>query len=97
MRNLVASLALLPLAACQIAQSDGTAPGPLPGTCRAAALDQFIGQPASTELGANMLKASGARTIRWVPKGGAVTMDYRGDRITVALDGDNKVMRASCG
>ncbi|WP_294121104.1 I78 family peptidase inhibitor [Sphingomonas sp.] len=97
MRNLVASIALLPLAACQIAQSDGTAPGPLPGTCRAAALDQFIGQPASTELGVNMLKASGARVIRWVPKGGAVTMDFRGDRITVALDDDNKVERASCG
>lgn len=97
MRNLIASLALLPLAACQIAQSDATAPGPMPGTCRAAALDQFIGQPASTELGAQILKASGARTIRWAAKGSAITMEYSAERVTVALDGDNKVERANCG
>ena len=97
MRLTIASIALLPLAACQIAQSDGTAPGPLPGTCNNAALEQFTGQPASTELGERMLRASGARAIRWVPKGSAVTMEYRADRVTVSLDGDNKVERASCG
>jgi len=44
-----------------------------------------------------MLAASGARVIRWVPKGGVVTMDYRADRITAYLDGSNQVERASCG
>jgi len=97
MRNMVASLALLPLAACQIAQSDATAASPLPGTCRPAALDQFTGQPASQQLGARILAASGARLIRWVPKGGVVTMEYSAERVTVLLDGDNRVERASCG
>jgi hypothetical protein len=96
MRTLSA-IFLLPLAACTVAQSDGTAPGPVPGTCNNEVLQQFVGQPASTELGAKMLKASGARVIRWVPKGGAVTMDYRHDRLTVALDEANRIERASCG
>jgi len=97
MRLWIASLALLPLGACTVAQSDGTAPGPMPGTCRPAALDQFTGQPASQELGARILAASGARLIRWVPKGGVVTMEYSAERVTVLLDETNRVERASCG
>ena len=61
------------------------------GACRSEALAQFIGQPASQELGARMLAASGARIIRWVPKGGVVTMDFSPDRLTVQLDGANRV------
>jgi hypothetical protein len=95
----LATLAILPLAACTIATSDATAdrPPPLEGTCRNEALAQFTGQRASQELGARMLRASGARIIRWVPKGGVVTMDFSPERISVLLDGSNRVERASCG
>jgi hypothetical protein len=48
-------------------------------------------------LGERMLRASGARTIRWVPQGSAVTMEFNAERITVQLDGSNRVERASCG
>ena len=44
-----------------------------------------------------MLRESGARALRWVPKGMMVTMDYRGDRLTVHLDAANRVERANCG
>jgi len=97
MRLTIASLALLPLAACQIAQSDATAPGPPPGTCDGAKLAQFVGQPASEELGARILAASGAGAIRWVPKDGVVTMEFNAQRVTVQLDGSNRVERANCG
>ena len=103
MRLILANLALAPLAACTIATSDATADrGPinspnLPAACNKAALAQFVGQPASEELGARMLRESGARTIRWVPKGGVVTMDFSPHRLTVQLDGSNRVERASCG
>jgi hypothetical protein len=97
MRSIVAAFALIPLAACTIAQSDATAIGPTPGTCHNETLAQFAGQPASPALGKRMLTASGARVIRWVPKGGAVTMDFRADRITAYLDGSNRIERASCG
>lgn len=66
-------------------------------SCRRAALAGFVGMPATQELGARMLRESGARTLRWVPKGMMVTMDYRGDRVTAYLDTANRVERASCG
>jgi hypothetical protein len=97
MRSVFATFALIPLAACTIAQSDATATSTAGGTCRPQPLAQFVGQSSSQELGARILAASGARVIRWVPKGGVVTMDYREDRVTVQLDGSNRIERASCG
>jgi hypothetical protein len=98
MRQFV-SLALLPLAACTIATSDATAdnPPPAPATCRDETLSQFIGQPATQDLGDRMLKASGARIIRWVPKGGVITMEFSPERLTIQLDGSNRVESANCG
>lgn len=97
MRHFV-SLGLLPLAACTVAQSNATAQNaPPPATCRNESLAQFTGQPASQELGHQIMLASRARVVRWVPKGAAVTMDFREDRVTVYLDGSNRVERASCG
>jgi Peptidase inhibitor I78 family len=95
----VFTLGLLPLAACTIATSDATGDTlpPVPAECRNEVLAQFVGQPASQELGARMLAASGAKTIRWVPNGGVVTMDFSPHRLTVQLDGSNRVERASCG
>src|SRR5687767_3738877 len=97
--RLFATLSLLPLAACTIATSDQTGDGlpPVPANCSNATLSQFVGQPASQDLGAQMLRASGARTIRWVPKGGMVTMDFSPTRLTVQLDGSNRVETANCG
>lgn len=99
MRRTIAVLAVLPMAACTIATSDQTAgPGSEPsGTCRSEPLAQFVGQSASQDLGARMLSASGAKTIRWVPKGGVVTMDFSPSRLTVQLDGSNRVESANCG
>lgn len=98
MRQL-APLALLPLAACTIATSNATAdaPPPMTSNCRNESLTQFTGQQASQELGDRMLRASGTRILRWVPKGGVVTMDFSPERITVLLDDSNRVERASCG
>ena len=66
-------------------------------TCRREGLAGYVGQPATQALGARMLRESGARTLRWVAKGMMVTMDYRGDRLTVHLDANNRVERANCG
>lgn len=67
------------------------------GECKADAAANLVGQTPSAELGAKALSATGARTIRWVLPGQAVTMDYRADRLTVSIDGDYKVERLSCG
>ena len=93
MRKIVL-LALAPLAACTSIQP---ATAPASGdACSPAILGQFTGQPASGDLGAQMLRATGRTALRWVQPGMAVTMDYREDRLTVYLDAANKVERASC-
>ena len=92
--------AFLPLALSLVAcstVSEPAAPGEPAMTCRGDDLAQFVGKAATADLGAEMLRVSGARTIRWVPKGGMVTMDFRGDRLTVQLDAANRVERANCG
>jgi len=72
------------------------APG-MDGQCDNDALGGFTGQKATAEVGAAMLKASGATVIRWVPPGSAVTMDFRADRLTVSYDAAMVITRASCG
>lgn len=98
MRQLI-TFAVLPLAACTVATSNATADStpPAPAECRNESLAQFTGQPASQLLGERMLHASGARILRWVPQGSVVTMEFNAERITIMLDGSNRVERASCG
>ena len=56
----------------------------------------FVGQKATAETGARLLKATKARTLRWVPPRTAVTMDFRPDRLTVTYNDDLVIERVSC-
>ena len=67
------------------------------GLCRSDGLEQFHGRVASVELGRELQRVSGARLIRWVLPGMAVTMDFSPHRLTVQLGVGNVVERASCG
>ncbi len=67
------------------------------GPCRNEGLDRFVGQTVTAALGAEMLKASGARTLRWGAPGSAMTMDFRPDRLTVSYDEGMRVTSARCG
>lgn len=97
MRSALAILCLMPMSACMVAPSGQPGTGDLIESCRNEPLGEFVGQTANQELGGRMLSASGARMIRWVPKGGVVTMDFRGDRLTVGLDEANRVETVRCG
>ena len=66
-------------------------------TCKADAAQSYIGQTATADVGGALVKASGARTLRWVPPRSAVTMDYRPDRVNVTYDDAYKIARISCG
>lgn len=65
--------------------------------CRADGLSQFVGQAATSAVGADMLRASGARLIRWVAHGAVVTMEFNPARVTVQLDPANRIVSANCG
>src|SRR3546814_12649987 len=78
---------LIALAGCASAQT-GEVANPLTNSttgeaCRSEQLNQFVGQKADADLGAKMMNVSGARVLRWVAPGMAVTMDFRADRLTV--------------
>lgn len=93
MRRLMLGAAIL-LPACATAPA---APPEMSGTCRNGGLDRFVGQPATAEVGAQMLAASGARTLRWVAYGMMVTMDFSPSRLTVRLTKDSRIESANCG
>ena len=85
------------LSACTAADSAG--PGdirPPKGECMAEPGQAFIGQKATGEVGTELLKATGATSLRWVPPRTAVTMDFRPDRLTVSYDDDMAIDRVSC-
>lgn len=67
------------------------------GACNASALADLVGQPRSDALGADAMKRSGARSLRWISPGMAVTMDFREDRLNIELDAANKVVSSRCG
>ena len=69
----------------------------LGGECRGAGLDQFQGRTASVDTGRDLQRVSGARLVRWVKPGMAVTMEFNAQRVTVQLDSANRIVRASCG
>ena len=97
--RLASLLPMFSLVACAtVASEPATAdPAEPAGVCRNDALASFVGQPRSEALGTQMLTASGAKVLRWVPKGTMVTMDFRDDRLTVYLDASNRIERAVCG
>ena len=90
-------LALLAACAGASGQGPATPPPTAEGPCRNEGLDRFIGQTASAAIGADMLRASGARTLRWGAPGMAMTMDFRPDRLTVSYDGKMVITTARCG
>lgn len=98
--RILALAAALPLAACAASEAPAETAPPSPpaeAVCNADAVQSLIGQTATADVGAQLLKGSGARTLRWVPPRTAVTMDFRPDRLTVSYDDTLKIERVSCG
>lgn len=89
--------AVLPLAACAANATPATPAPPADMTCNAGAVQSYVGQTATADVGARLLREAGARTLRWVPPRTAVTMDYRDDRLTVSYDDAYKITQISCG
>ena len=67
------------------------------GTCTDEGVDRYIGQQASSELGADILRTTTADRLRWINRDTLVTADYREDRINVDLDDTGRVTGMRCG
>lgn len=92
MRALLLALPALALSGCVTVH-----PPDMAGTCHADAAQSYIGRTASAEVGADLLRLTHARQLRWVAPGMTVTMDYRGDRLTVSYDQAMRITNISCG
>ena len=66
-------------------------------SCDASRANGLIGQMQTEELGEQALRLTGARTLRWITPGMAVTMDYSPSRLNIRLDGGRRVTGFDCG
>jgi len=97
-RELGAVAALLLLAACAT-QASPPPPGggSSTGVCNAEPAQSVVGQAYADALAAELQAKAGAKLLRVIRPGQAVTMDFREDRLNVELDESGKVKRVSCG
>jgi hypothetical protein len=93
----LAGLAALAIGCTTITPGDEVPEAGGGGACRTEPLAGLVGRPATQQLGAEALRLSGARTLRWIRPGDMVTMDYRTDRLNVHLDANNRTERFACG
>jgi len=93
MKSLIAALALS-LPACATTPTDAS---PARAGCSAEAGAPLVGRSATAALGAEALRLTGARRLRWIRPGDMVTMDYSPERLNVHLDAEGKVERLACG
>ena len=92
----------LPLAACAgysepVESTPDDALAQEGGQCDAAPAQYHVGHDATEQMGAAILKESGARTLRWGAPNSAWTMDYRQDRVNVRYDQASKIIEITCG
>jgi hypothetical protein len=99
-RTMITAMAATLASACATAQpQEQPIPvrGETPGrTCDRSSIQAFVGQQRSPQVESQLLQSSRAATVRWVPKGTAVTMEYRSDRVTAFLDATERIESISC-
>ena len=92
----------LALAACTSAGEPVTTSPPirdggLSGTCDAKAAQQFVGQVLDEAVAERARAAAGARGLRVIRPGMAVTADYRAGRLNIDVDDSGRITRVHCG
>jgi hypothetical protein len=83
------------------ASADGSTAAPIPvagdGPCDAALAQRLVGQPISETLGAEAMRLSGGRELRWIAPNSSVTMDFRPTRLNIEYDETRNVTALRCG
>ena len=67
------------------------------GECDASKARGLVGREASDESGAEAKRLTGARAIRWIRPGQAVTMDYSPSRLNIKVDSNERIEGFDCG
>lgn len=70
---------------------------PMADNCGAAKVQHYTGKLASPATRAEIAKASGAGSVRWLEPNMMVTQDYRANRLNAHLSGNGKIGSFRCG
>jgi positive regulator of sigma E activity len=99
MKMLIAGAMLMAGCATTVPEEPGDIPvrGETGRKCSAAPAQGLVGRKATTQLGTEAVRLTGAATMRWIGEGDMVTMDYREDRLNIHLDAKNQVVKIACG
>lgn len=80
------------------AQEPQRPPPPPPDACGASKAEPWIGKKATVAVRAEVEKATGAKSIRWLYPDSVMTMDHRPDRLNVTMDkGTDVIRKVRCG
>lgn len=90
-------LATIALAGCTPVEMRGEQHHSAERICRDGPAQRYIGHGWSAGAVEGARRASGAKSVRVVRPGEAVTMDFRPDRLTVTIDEHQVISRATCG
>jgi hypothetical protein len=72
-------------------------PPPFEGMCDANAVQRFVGQPVSQEVGTAIKAASRATFFRWAAPNMMMTMEHNPSRVTVHYGTDYRIGSINCG
>lgn len=75
----------------------GEATEGMPMVCDAAPVQNLVGQKSTVAIGRDALARTGAKSLRVIGPGMAVTMDFRNDRLNIEVDDKNVITAIRCG
>ena len=90
-----ATMMLISAGCVQVVPEGGSSPPS--GPCDASRAQSLIGRTGTGQIAADALSRTGAKSLRWIQPGQAVTMDFRPDRLNIELDAGNRILRITCG
>lgn len=65
--------------------------------CQAKSAQRYVGQKADAQLGQTIINVTGAKVLRWIPPGGAISQDYRTFRVNISYDDNYIITNIRCG
>lgn len=67
------------------------------GSCNADAVKSWVGKTANEDVVRQAVAAAGAKGVRVIEPGQAVTMDFRADRLNIEVDAQGVITTVRCG
>jgi hypothetical protein len=95
MKVLVAA-ALLAGCATPAPESEGQSVEHGAGECDARPVQDLIGRQRSEAVGAEAIRRSRAKYVRWIAPDSMITQDLRADRINVDIDSNGRITGLRC-